>query len=165
MEKDRDEDLENGTVMEKRWHVCSNRGKKRCRDSDNNAQHCKKVHKSAETVPSDSEEDATNDLPSIPINNSNLCSTSLIPNAPLSIPIDNSLHLTSTSLIPNAPPSIPINNNILPAPPTPLLTSNTKSVSPFLLPDHGVDVSMPEFPEGFDKFIPFDEFLASLPVP
>ncbi|KAG1725909.1 hypothetical protein EDB19DRAFT_1833612 [Suillus lakei] len=150
MEKDRDEDLENGTIVEKRWRVHSDKGKKRCRDSDNNARCRKKMHKSAKTVPSDSEEDATDAPPSIPINNSNLRSTSLVPNAPLSIPIDNSLystslvpnappsipidnslHLTSTSLIPNAPLSIPIDNNIPPIPPTPLLTPNTESVPVF----------------------------------
>ncbi|KAG1719914.1 hypothetical protein EDB19DRAFT_1836334 [Suillus lakei] len=180
IEKDRDEDLENSTIVEKHWHVRSDKGKKRCRDSDDNAQHCKKMHKSAETVPSDSKEDATDAPPSIPINNSNLHSTllvpnaplsipidnslrstSLVPNAPLSIPIDNSLHSTSTSLIPNVPLSIPIDNNIPPVPPTPLLTPNTESLSPFSLPDHNVDISMLEFPQGFDEFLA--QFEMSIP--
>ncbi|KAG1722922.1 uncharacterized protein EDB91DRAFT_1240165 [Suillus paluster] len=161
MEKDRDKDLENGTIVEKRRRVRSDKGKKRCRDSDDNAQRRKKMHKSAETIPSDSEEDATDAPP-------NLHSTSLVPNAPLLcstslIPNAPPLHSTSTLLIPNAPPSIPIDNNVPPVPPTPLLTPNTKSVSPFLLPDHDVDISMLEFPEGFVEFLA--QFDVSVPIP
>lgn len=160
MEKDRDKDLESGTIVENRRRVRSDKGKKRCRDSDDSAQRRKKMYKSAETVSSDSEEDATPNTnraksvpPPIPSRHETMVS-SLVPNA--LEPLNSNLPSTP-SLVTDAPQSIPVDDNIHPMlPPAPLLTPNTEFMSPFLFSNH-------EFPEGFNDFLV--QFNPSMPMP
>ncbi|KAG0692919.1 hypothetical protein DFH29DRAFT_1007920 [Suillus ampliporus] len=139
MEKGRDDNIENGVVVEKRW--C-------CRKKT-------KVYKSAKTVGSDSEEEdlessvlsTTDNMPGSP-------STHSIPSfdetLPMSSPI-SSTNATSTS------PLIPDGTNMAP------LFASSLRPAPLVLPDPHADSSM-FLPPYFDDFVVnFD--LSFIPMP
>ncbi|KAG0698744.1 hypothetical protein DFH29DRAFT_877813 [Suillus ampliporus] len=146
MEKERDNNIENGVVVEKRQCVHLDKGKKRYRDADDNISQCQKktkVYKSAETVGSDSEEEDLESSVPAPLTICQGHHRHSIPSSdetlPMSLPI-SSTNATSTS------PLILDGTNMAP------LSASSLGPAPLVLPDSHADSSM-FLPPDFDDFV------------
>ena len=180
MEKERDEEIENGVVKEMHRRVRSDKGKKRCRNADDDEElengvvketrrHCrKKTYKSTENVNSDGEEDhpdfpvptttQADNRPGSPGTHPVLSANNLPAGSPIEDSNMPSANCASTPpLISGSAKEMPTNQEpVLPG--TNVLHSESLSPAPAppILPDFSADLSslLPPFNDFIDNFVP-----------